>query len=57
MGLHTRGQWPTDDVFQNAYVIALFVGFGTKSLAGGEKLSKIRMKIQTLLEWTNLVFF
>jgi hypothetical protein len=36
VGLYTRGQWPTNDVFQNAYVIALFVSFGTKSLAGGE---------------------
>jgi hypothetical protein len=38
LALHTRGQRPTDNALQNAYMAALFVSFGAKSLSGGGKL-------------------
>jgi hypothetical protein len=37
LSLHTKGQQPKDNVCQNAFVIAVFVRFGVKSLASGQK--------------------
>jgi hypothetical protein len=41
---------------QNAYMTALFVSFGAKSLYGGRILIHNIYGNQTLLEWTNFSF-
>jgi hypothetical protein len=37
LSLHTRGQQPKDNTYQNVYMVALFVSFGAKSLSSGTK--------------------
>jgi hypothetical protein len=51
LGLHTKGQQPIDDAFQNAYIATPFVSFGAKSYPMEENLYKIRTKIQTLFKF------
>jgi hypothetical protein len=54
LGLHTSGQWPTDNNLQNTYMAILFGSFGTMSLFGEKKFvmqnywkSKISLSEQT----------